>query len=80
VSMAKITASEANAIKRRHSRTLLSLPGVQGVGLHEDGAGNQSLVVLVDAEADLSKLPAEIEGLPVTTEATGPFRPLQTVQ
>ena len=78
--MAKITASEANAIKRRHSGTLLSLPGVHGVGLHEDEAGNQSLVVLVDAGADLSKLPADIEGLPVTTETTGPFTPLQNVQ
>jgi hypothetical protein len=73
--MAKITASEANAIKRRHSRTLLGLPGVQGVGLHEDEVGNQSLVVLVDAGADLSKVPAQIEGLTVTTETTGPFRP-----
>lgn len=73
--MKKITSEEARAIKDRHSLALLRTPGVYSVGVQEDGAGNQTLVILADPNIEKSGLPAEIEGLPVSLEASGPFEP-----
>jgi hypothetical protein len=73
--MTKITSEEARAIKDRHSLALLRTPGVYSVGLQEDGAGNQILVILADPKIEKSRLPAEIEGLPVSLEESGPLRP-----
>jgi hypothetical protein len=73
--MTKITSEEARAIKDRHSLALLRTPGVYSVGLQEDGAGNQTLVILADPKIEKSRLPAEIEGLPVSLEESGPLKP-----
>jgi hypothetical protein len=74
--MRKITSEEARAIKDRHSLALLRTPGIHGVGVQEDGAGNQTLVILADPKIAKSSLPADIEGLPVSLETSGPFEPL----
>lgn len=76
--MAKITNEQALAIKDRHSMALLKTPGVHGVAVREDGAGNQTLLVLADASLEQARLPAQIEGLPVALERTEPFRPLRS--
>ena len=73
--MTKISSEEARAIKDRHSAALLRTAGVHGVGVREDEAGNQTLVILADPTVEKSMLPLEIEGLPVTLERTEPFRP-----
>lgn len=73
--MARLTEEQARAIKERHSPALLKMQGVYGVGLHQDKAGNQKLVIMADATAERAKLPTEIEGLPVSLEETGPFKP-----
>jgi len=71
----KISSDEARAIKDRHSLALLKTPGVHGVGIREDGAGNQTLVIMADPTIEKSGLPAEIEGLPVSLEETSRFGP-----
>lgn len=43
------TEEELREVKRRHSMRLLQLPGVSGVGVEKDSAGNYVLVVHVDA-------------------------------
>jgi len=73
--MVRITEEQARAIKERHSPVLLKMRGVYGVGLQQDEAGNHKLVVMADATAERTKLPTEIEGLPVSLEETGPFKP-----
>jgi hypothetical protein len=73
--MARLTEEQAKAIKERHSPALLKVQGVYGVGLQKDKAGNQKLVIMADATAERAKLPIEIEGLPVSLEETGPFKP-----
>jgi hypothetical protein len=63
-------------VKRRHSARLLSQPGVCGVGVEKDDAGNFVLAIHVDADAaDMrSSLPSEIEGYPVRLVGSGPFQ------
>ncbi len=74
--MARLTEKQALAIKERHSPALLKMQGVYGVGLQQDEGGNHKLVVMADATAERAKLPTEIEGLPVSLEQTGAFKPL----
>jgi hypothetical protein len=74
--MTRYTDEQAHAIKDRHSLALLKIPGVHGVGLQQDHAGNHTLVVMADATAERSNLPSQIEGLPVSVEESGPFKPL----
>lgn len=67
---------EVRAIKRRHSARLLQQPGVSGLGVEKDEAGNYVLVIHVDADdlAAGADLPSEIEGCPVKVVRSGPFR------
>jgi hypothetical protein len=74
--MARYTDEQAQAIKDRHSLALLNIPGVHGVGVQQDHAGNHRLVVLADTTAERSSLPSQIEGLPVSVEESGPFKPM----
>jgi hypothetical protein len=73
--MPRFTKDEALAIKDRHSLALLKTPGVYGVGVKADDAGNHRLVIMADAGIEKARLPREIEGLPVSIEETERFRP-----
>lgn len=70
------TEDEIREVKRRHSRELLSKPGVSGVGIEKDEAGEYVLAVHLDASAAGPKadLPQEIEGCRVKYVMSGPFR------
>jgi hypothetical protein len=72
--MTKFTKDEALAIKDRHSLALLKTPGVHGVGVRADDAGNHKLVIMADPGIEKARLPREIEGLPVSIEETERFR------
>jgi hypothetical protein len=72
--MTKFTSEEAAAIKDRHSLALLKTPGVHGVGVRVDDAGNHRLVIMAAPDIEKAKLPQEIEGLPVSIEETERFR------
>ncbi|HEX5271863.1 MAG TPA: hypothetical protein VFW33_15300 [Gemmataceae bacterium] len=70
------TEEQARAIKRRHSAELLQQPGVCGVGVEKDESGGYVLAVHLESAdpAVPSRLPAQIEGLPVRLIPSGPFR------
>ena len=72
--MTKFTSDEARAIKDRHSPALLKTPGVHGVGVRADDAGNYELVIMAAPDIERAKLPRDIEGLPVSIEKTERFR------
>jgi hypothetical protein len=64
------------AIKRRHSATLLALPGVSGVGVEKDDNGDFVLAVHVNSDEPAVRqlVPDQIEGCPVKRIVTGPYR------
>jgi hypothetical protein len=69
------TEQEIRELKRRHSSRLLNQPGVAGVGIEKDAAGEYVLTVHLDADGPEPRgLPAEIEGHPVKYVSSGPFR------
>jgi hypothetical protein len=65
-------------IKERYGPSLMARPGVNGVGVERDTAGEYYLAVHVDKDdaAVRRGLPREIEGQPVKIVASGPFRSL----
>jgi len=67
------------AVKKRLSDKLLPLPGVSGVGTEERG-NDRRKVIVVHVDNDDPKLiewiPKEIEGFPVETVVSGPFKKL----
>jgi hypothetical protein len=72
-----LNRDEVREVKRRHSAELLRQPGVSGVGVEKDEAGNYVLAVHVAENAGAeSWLPDVIEGCPVKIVRSGPFRPL----
>lgn len=71
------TEQEIRELKHRHSARLLSEPGVSGVGIEKDNAGQYVLAVHLDSDDPPKVLPDEIEGYPVKYIKSGPFRKLE---
>jgi len=71
-----MTADQVRDIKRRHSASLLSQPGICGVGVEKDKAGEHFLAIHVDPDhlEVLKSVPEQIEGCPTKVIASGPFR------
>ena len=63
------------AIIARESARLLALPGVHGVAEGRTKDGRPCVMLLADPGME-SKLPREIDGVPVTVLASGPIRAL----
>jgi hypothetical protein len=64
------------SVLERHTKELMAIPGVTGVA---EGRcqGRPCIKVYVTEKAQSGgKIPAEIEGFPVSVEKTGEFRPL----
>ena len=70
------TEEKIREVKRRHSMNLLKQPGVSGVGVERDEAGDYVLTIHIDDAAARANLPDEIEGHPVKYVHSGPFRAL----
>jgi hypothetical protein len=72
------TEQEAHDVKSRHSNELLSKPGVSGVGVEKDETGQFVILVYLDSNDPgvQQQLPQDIEGFPVKSVFSGPFRPL----
>lgn len=72
------TEQEIRELKHRHAPSLLSRPGVCGVGVEKDDAGGYVLAVHVEADDPeaLKHLPEEIEGHSLKYIRSGPFRKL----
>jgi len=67
---------DIHEVKRRHSLELLSQPGVWGVGVEKDDAGQYVLTVRLDTNDPevRRRLPDRIDGYPVKLVQSGPFR------
>lgn len=67
---------EVAEIKDRHSDFLLTLPGVVGVGVTEDEAGQCALTIHIETNDPevLNRLPRHIEGCPVKVVRSGRYR------
>jgi hypothetical protein len=67
---------EARAVKQRHSPAILHQPGVCGVGVEKDEAGNYFIAIHLDTDdpAVRARLPQQVEGIPVKSVLSGPFR------
>ena len=70
-----ISEQQIREIKRRHSGQLLQQPGVCGVGVEKDEAGNFVLAIHLDAGQPKAgaAIPDSIEGCPVKRLFSGPF-------
>jgi hypothetical protein len=67
---------QISEVKRRHSAELLGLPGVCGVGVAKGRGGGLVIAIHLDTDdPDVkARLPKELEGVPVETVVSGPFR------
>jgi hypothetical protein len=70
---------DAADVKRHHQARLLAMPGVCGVAVASDSAGNPVLQVHVSRDQPRPRLPTDIEGLAVEVRESGPFQPLALV-
>lgn len=68
------TFDEIYALKKRHSASLLNLPGVCGVDIDTQANGNARLTVHVDDKETIPQLPKELEGHKLKYIASGPFQ------
>jgi hypothetical protein len=73
------TKEQVEQLKRRHSRALLRLPGVSGVGIErDDGEDAYSLVVHLvdDDEKTRAAVEQKVAGEPVRIVTSGRFKKL----
>jgi len=72
-----LTVDDLGPVVERHSKELMSLPGVTGVaaGALADGTPCILILVLEDTREVRSRLPAEVEGHPVQIMVTGEIEP-----
>ena len=70
------TFDEAKKIKRKHSETLLKQPGICGVDVQTDAAGEAVICIHVDTNDAklLANIPTQLDGIAVKSLHTGPFR------
>lgn len=72
--MAKSTIQE---VLNKNTEFLMSIPGVRGVAVGENGGKPCILVLVVKKTSEImTKIPSELEGFPVVVEETGTIRPL----
>jgi hypothetical protein len=69
------TIEELKNVKRRHSADLRRLPGICGVDIDEDAAGDAVLTVYLDTDdpETIRSLPSSVEGHPIKYVQGGPF-------
>jgi hypothetical protein len=68
----------AERVRARHSSSLMSKPGIVGVGITLDEQRRPAIVVyLVNARAG-RQVPQELDGVPVITHVTGPLAALSS--
>jgi hypothetical protein len=64
------------SVLERHTKELMAIPGVTGVAEGRCGSSPCIKVYVTGMGQSGGKIPAEIEGFPVSVEKTGEFRPL----
>jgi hypothetical protein len=68
------TENDLGAIKAKHSKRLLSMPGVSGVGIERTEIGEPILTVYLEHAGARDTLPDRLEGFPIRYIVTGPFQ------
>jgi hypothetical protein len=66
-------ASGLEYVKRNHEGQLMSIEGVEGVGIGQNEIGDAAIIVYLRSEDVKKRLPRTIEGHPVVTHITGPI-------
>jgi hypothetical protein len=56
---------------------LMQIPGVDGVWVESTGDGSYVAVIYVTQPATLTRIPSQVEGLPVRTQLGEPIRALK---
>ena len=68
---------EIRRVKERHEFRLLEIPGVQGVGIGDDGRRTAIKVYVDDVTPEVRQgVPGELDGVPVVIERSGTFEAL----
>ncbi len=70
------SSSELQVAVADATKLLGHLSGVHGLGESKLSNGNDAIVVYVENESVLAKLPRNVRGIPVVGEITGEIRPL----
>jgi hypothetical protein len=68
-------ASAVGQVLTRHHDALMARSGVVMIGETRDMSGGPALLVGVRAARDLSRLPTQIDGVPVVTQVIGDVTP-----
>jgi hypothetical protein len=68
------TQDELKAVIAKHSQRLLATPGVSGVGIERDGAGDLMLTVYITGQDARTHLPDTLDDYRVQYVITNPFR------
>jgi len=63
--------TKAGGVLARHLDWLMALPGVVMVGESLDPIGQPAILIGVKTSGDLTRMPKEIEGVPVIREVIG---------
>ena len=65
------SSSGVERVRQSHERELMSIDGVEGVGIGKNPIGNDAILVYLRDEGARKRVPANIEGFPVETIITG---------
>ena len=72
LSMANPAVRAMAAVQDRHTADLMSIPGVVGTATGVDANGELGIMVMTEHPLGAGRLPAELEGVRVFEEVTGP--------
>ena len=67
----EMPSSETERVLRKHETKLLSIEGVTGAGVTTNRIGEDVIVVYLHGGHVASRVPKELDGVPVETEITG---------
>lgn len=65
------TSSPIQYAKESHEQELMSIEGVEGVGIGRDSIGNDAIIVYVRSKDAKKRIPHNIAGYPVEMKVTG---------
>jgi hypothetical protein len=63
--------SAASGLTQTQEASLMAIDGVEGVGVSQDAVGNDAIVVYARDHGVATRVPQEIDGLPVRVVVTG---------
>jgi hypothetical protein len=69
-----VSESRADQVLDQHELRLMRIRGVEGVGVEQDFAGTERIVIYVRDSAVSRNLPATLDGVPIRVEVSGEFK------